>query len=138
MFKAIRGLLSVAILTVALTVTAFAANTAQFPHREIESWHDQGMVFVVRDAQGHIMHHAKGHLEKWRSEMFQVWVVRDSHGRFLTYMHGALERWSDGSLRLVLRNKEGKFVAVGLVAIVNGKAVVLQQEQAEEMLDRAA
>jgi hypothetical protein len=138
MINFIRKLLSVAVLALGLTATTFAAPTAQFPYREIESWQGQGMVFVIRNAEGQIMHHAKGHLEKWKSEKFQVWVVRDAKGRFLTYMHGALERWADGTLRLVLRNKEGKFVAVATVAFVNGKRVVMPAEQVERVLPLAA
>ena len=134
----IRKLLSISVLAFSLTVSAFAAHTAQFPIREIENWRNQGMVFVIRDAHGHIMHHAKGHLEKWKSEQQQIWVVRDAEGRFLTYMHGHIERWSDGSLRLVLRNKDGKFVAVGTVQYIDGKPVIMSFEMIEQTLDKAA
>ncbi|MBI4870172.1 MAG: hypothetical protein HY814_01230 [Candidatus Riflebacteria bacterium] len=137
MYKSIRGLLTTVVLVIALTANVLAAATAHFPYREIESWRDQGMVFVVRNADGEIMHHAKGHLEKWKSETYQVWVVRDSQGRFLTFMHGTLERWGDGSLRLVLRNKEGKFVAIGLVRYENGRPVLMTVDQAASSLPSA-
>lgn len=103
-------------LTVALTVLVLIATAAQasaITHQQIENWTDEGMVFVVRDAEGHILAHAKGHLERWTSETQQVWVVRDAQGRFMTFAHGTVETWTDGSKRIVLRNKDGKFVAVG-------------------------
>lgn len=137
MFQSIRKLLTVSLIALGLNAAIFAAPTAHFPYREIENWRNQGMTFVIRDAQGHILHHAKGHLEKWKSERYQVWVVRDAQGRFLTYMHGSLERWSDGSLRLVLRNKDGKFVAVGIVRYINGKPVVMTIEMVERQLEAA-
>ncbi|MBI3890206.1 MAG: hypothetical protein HY303_01600 [Candidatus Wallbacteria bacterium] len=134
----IRKLLTIGALALTLSASVFARTTAEFPYREIENWRHEGMTFVIRDAQGHIVQHAKGYLEKWKSEQQQIWVVRDSEGRFLTYMHGQIERWSDGSMRLVLRNKDGKFVAVGSVCFLNGKAVLMSLEMVDQTLDRAA
>ena len=134
----LRKLLTIGALVLSLTASTFAVPTAPFPYREIENWRNEGMTFVIRDSQGHIMHHAKGHLEKWKSEQYQVWVVRDKAGRFLTYMHGSLERWADGSLRLVLRNKDGLFVAVAVVKYVNGIAVLMPFEMVQRTLDKAA
>src|SRR5262245_4073894 len=87
----------VALLLAANVLPLVAKPLANFPYHEIESWHEQGMVFVVRDANGHIIAHAKGHLEKWVSESQSVWVVRDAQGRFMTYAHGTLETWADGT-----------------------------------------
>jgi hypothetical protein len=134
----LRKLLTIGALVLSLTGAVLAGPTSHFPYREIENWRNEGMTFVVRDAQGHIMHHAKGHLEKWKSEQYQVWVVRDKDGRFLTYMHGQLERWADGSLRLVLRNKSGLFVAVAVVRYVNGKMILMPFEMIQQTLDKAA
>jgi hypothetical protein len=104
-------------LTVALTALMLIAPAAiaapAITTQQIENWHDEGIVFVVRDAEGHIIAHAKGHLERWTSETQQVWVVRDAQGRFMTFAHGKVETWTDGSKRIVLRNKDGKFIAVG-------------------------
>lgn len=123
----IRSLL-VALLIVAHAMPAMAAALGGYPYHEIESWSDQGMVFVVRDADGKIVTYAKGKLEKWKSETQMVWVVRDREGKFMTFAHGKIERWSDGSVRLVLRSKEGKFVAIGK-AYVHNNAVQQASEQ---------
>ncbi len=113
MFKPIRKLLTIGALVISMAVAAQAAITSHYPIRQIENWHNEGMFFVIRDAHGQIVTHARGHLEKWKSEVFQVWVVRDSGGRFLTYLHGSIERWTDGTKGIVRRDKAGKFVAVG-------------------------
>ena len=121
----IRDLLNATLFAALIALTSStvcAASLATFPHHQIESWHDQGMVFVVRDAEGHIQAHAKGHLERWTSENQMVWVVRDAQGKFMTFAHGQVETWADGTKRIVLRNNDGKFVAVGM-AYVAGQHV---------------
>ena len=100
-------------IAIALVLWISTAAVAAVPHGQIESWRNEGMVFVVRDAEGHILQHARGHLEKWVSENQQIWVVRDAEGRFLSYARGHLESWKDGSQHVVLRNADGKFIAVG-------------------------
>jgi hypothetical protein len=123
----------VTLLLVGQFGAVFAKPLSGFPYHEIESWHDQGMVFVVRDAQGHIVAHAKGKLEKWVSESHQIWVVRDSQGRFMTFARGSLETWKDGSVRLVLRNKEGKFVAVAKANFANNTFVASEISERDVM-----
>lgn len=111
----IMRIVLIALLLAGSFGVSVAKPLAGYPYHEIESWQDQGMVFVVRDANGHIIAHAKGHLEKWVSETQMVWVVRDSEGKFMTYARGVIETWNDGTRRLVLRNTDGKFVAVAKV-----------------------
>jgi hypothetical protein len=132
--KLIQSILVATMLTVAVAGDTFAKPVAHFPYHEIESWRDAGMVFVVRDADGRFVAHAKGRLEKWTSETQMVWVVRDDEGRFLTYARGQLERWADGTTRLVLRNKEGKFVAIGRALLRAGSVTVASDAQLVEAL----
>jgi hypothetical protein len=130
----IRSLL-VAILLIAHVVPAMAAPLGGYPYKEIESWAEQGMVFVVRDADGKIVTYAKGKLEKWKSETQMVWVVRDREGKFMTFAHGKIEKWNDGSVRLVLRNKDGKFVAIGKVFVRNAAVVEASDQDLLNILE---
>ena len=120
----------IAVFVAASFGTAVAKPTSNVSHQQIESWQNEGMVFVVRDAQGHIITHAKGHLEKWVTETQMVWVVRDDQGQFLTYARGSIETWQDGTRHLVLRNNEGKFVAIAKLCATNA-ALEFTHEQAE-------
>lgn len=110
----------VALFVAASFGVSFAKDLSAYPYHEVESWQNEGMTFVVRDSDGHIVAHAKGHLERWVSETQMVWVVRDEQGKFMTFARGVIETWKNGSKHLVLRNKDGKFIAVGKVSAYTG------------------
>lgn len=131
MSHSIVRLVLVAILALSGLTGAFAKPLSGYPYHEIESWQNEGMVFVVRDAEGHIVAHAKGKLERWVSETQMVWVVRDSEGKFMTYARGVIETWKDGKKRLVLRNNEGKFVAVAKVTEYSANSLLSQATERE-------
>ena len=130
MSHAIRFLIALILVTCG---TAFAKDAATYPYHEIESWQNEGMVFVVRDASGHIITHAKGHLEHWVSETQMVWVVRDELGQFITYARGSIETWQNGTKHLVLRNSEGKFVAIAQVAAGAGTSLLSTTSEREAL-----
>jgi hypothetical protein len=70
-----------------------------------ENWQNQGLRLVIRDSNGNVVDQGIGKLESWAGE--SKWVVRNARGHFLLHARGKVENWQNGRTKLVLRTQKG-------------------------------
>lgn len=139
---------AVAIFTPALLPAAESQKPVTDLVKAYEVWSNQGIRFVVRDAEGNIVDHGIGKLESWGGQ--SKWVVRNARGHFLLHAYGKIENWKNGKTKLVLRAPKGYLLThipidltskasfaqnvVGLRRLTNSKFLGFLQETLGELL----
>ncbi|RCK75293.1 MAG: hypothetical protein OZSIB_4057 [Candidatus Ozemobacter sibiricus] len=125
-----------------------AGETVTDLTKAYEIWKNEGIRFVIRDAQGGLVSWGIGKLESWAGE--SKWVVRNPKGQLMTHARGKVENWKNGKTRLVLRTPKGQILThiaidlsskasfaqnvVGLRRLKDSKFLAFVQETLGELL----